>query len=114
MSIAIAEEVINQVEQVVEPVIETAAAEPAIWMVCVMGIGIVFVGLVCLIALISLLGSIMKRVAPKEEAPKAVAAAPVAEAIPNRGELVAAVSAALAEELGTDIKYIRIHSIKRA
>ena len=33
--------------------------------------------------------------------------------IPNRGELVAAISVALAEELGKDVKAIRIHSIKR-
>ena len=40
-------------------------------------------------------------------------AAPAADVIPNRGELVAAVSAALAEELGTDVTAIRIVSIKR-
>ena len=41
-------------------------------------------------------------------------AAPAAgDAIPNRGELVAAISVALAEELGKDVKAIRIHSIKR-
>ena len=43
----------------------------------------------------------------------AVPAAASAETIPNRGELVAAISVALAEELGKDVKAIRIHSIKR-
>ena len=44
----------------------------------------------------------------------APAAAPVsAAAEPNRQELVAAVSAAIAEELGTDITGIRIVSMKK-
>lgn len=98
--------------------------EIATWFVVVMGMGIVFLGLVCLIALISIMGAIMKRVNAKQEAavaaaraamprPSAPAAAAVSEGIPNRGELVAAISVALAEELGKDVKAIRIHSIKR-
>ena len=97
--------------------------EIATWFVVVMGMGIVFIGLVCLIALISIMGAIMKRVNAKQEAALAAAraamparspapAAAPAE-IPNRGELVAAISVALAEELGKDVKAIRIHSIKR-
>ena len=43
--------------------------------------------------------------------------APAAPAVPvgtgDRGELVAAISAALAEELGTDISGIRILSLKK-
>ena len=42
----------------------------------------------------------------------AAAAAP--DAIPNRQELIAAISAALAEELGTDVSAIRILSFKPA
>ena len=93
----------------------------ATWFVVVMGLGIVFVGLICLIVLISVMGAIMKRVNARQEAQLAAqraamprAAAPAAaDAIPNRGELVAAISVALAEELGKDVKAIRIHSIKR-
>ena len=33
--------------------------------------------------------------------------------IPNKGEMVAAIAAAIAEDLGTDVKGIRIKSIKR-
>ncbi len=92
--------------------------EIATWFVVVMGMGIVFIGLICLIVLIWIMGKIMKSIgskaAPQEAPQRAAAPAPVAqEAIPNRGELVAAISAALAEELGTDVKAIRIHSIKR-
>ncbi len=100
----------------VETIEETIAAptEIATWFVCVMGISIVFIGLICLIVLISAMGAIMKRVnARKEEKAQPQPAAPVAEAIPNRAELVAAVSVALAEELGKDVRAICIHSIKR-
>ena len=47
-------------------------------------------------------------------APTAVSApAAVQEPIANRQELVAAISAALAEELGTDVSAIRILSLKK-
>ena len=86
------------------------------WFVVVLGMAIVFIGLICLIALISFMGVIMKKVNAKHEA-ETEAAAPAAVSaaadIPNRGELVAAVSVALAEELGKDVKAIRIHSIER-
>lgn len=104
------------------PVVEAAAsaavpgADIPTWFVVVLGMVIVFIGLICLIALITLMGAIMKKVNAKHES-AAEAAAPAAVSaeadIPNRGELVAAVSVALAEELGKDVKAIRIHSIKR-
>lgn len=80
--------------------------------VCLMGMGTVFFGLICLIALTSLMGRIMSRKAPAAPVPAAAAPAPAA-AEPNRQELVAAVSAAIAEELGTDITGIRILSMKK-
>lgn len=101
----------------VAPSVEAAVnnTDIATWFVVVMGIGIVFIGLICLIALISLMGSIMKRVNARSAEQEAAAAvsAPVTEEIPNRSELVAAVSVALAEELGKDVRAIRILSIKR-
>lgn len=96
--------------------VTAAAQELPTWFVCVMGMSIVFIGLICLIVLIQILGKV-SQMANKETAPAPVAAAPAAapaaDVIPNRGELVAAVSAALAEELGTDVTAIRIVSIKR-
>lgn len=103
----------------VETVAAVAQKEIPTWFVCAMGMGIVFIGLICLIVLIKILGKVSELVASKETAPAPVAtaaapaAAPAADVIPNRGELVAAVSAALAEELGTDVTAIRIVSIKR-
>lgn len=77
--------------------------------VCLMGMGTVFFGLICLIALTYLMSAVVGR--GKKAAPAPVPAAPqtAGEVTP---ELVAAVSAALAEKLGTDITGIRIVSMK--
>jgi len=40
-------------------------------------------------------------------------AAPAADTIPNRQQFVAAVSAVIAEEMGTDVSKLRILSIKK-
>lgn len=80
--------------------------------VCLMGMGTVFFGLICLIVLTTVMGkTVGGRTAPAA-APAPVPAAPAA-AEPNRQELVAAVSAAIAEELGTSITGIRIVSMKK-
>lgn len=78
--------------------------------VCLMGMGVVFVGLICLIVLTMIMGKIVGGHAAPAPAP-----APTASAAPepNRQELVAAISAAIAEELGTDITGIRILSMKK-
>ena len=87
--------------------------------VVIVGVVIVFLGLVCLIAIVSMMGMICKRLFKEHsDAPKAVpnaapiASAPVATPIPNRDELIVAFSAAVAEELGTDVSAIRVVSLK--
>ena len=80
--------------------------------VCLMGMGTVFFGLICLIVLTTVMGKIVGGHAAPAAAPAASPAAPAA-AEPNRQELVAAVSAAIAEELGTSITGIRIVSMKK-
>ena len=79
-----------------------------------LGLGTVFAGLIVIILLVMLLRLFAGN---KQEAPGAVApaapAAPQKTEIANRQEFVAAVSAVLAEELGTDVSAIRIHSIKK-
>ena len=112
------EEALTNTLATAAPVVQAAVpgADIPTWFVVVLGMVIVFIGLICLIALISFMGAIMKKVNAKHEtaAEAAAPAAVPAEAdIPNRGELVAAISVALAEELGKDVKAIRIHSIKR-
>ena len=83
--------------------------------VCLMGMGTVFFGLICLIVLTMLMGKIVGGMAPAPApAPVKAGPAPAASAPePNRQELVAAVSAAIAEELGTDITGVRILSMKK-
>lgn len=82
--------------------------------VCLMGMGVTFIGLICLIFLTSIMGKIVNSFSSPEVPAKAAPVPPAApEAIPNRQELIAAVSAALAEELGTDVTGIRILSFKK-
>lgn len=99
--------------------LEAAAAEPSFLQVVAMGLVTVFVVLICLIIIIKLMGAIMAGAgkaapapapaAPAAAAPAAAAAAPQ----PNKQQLVAAISAAIAEDMGGSVDHIRIHSIRK-
>ena len=86
-----------------------------IYFVCLMGMGIVFVGLICIILIIRAMESGSKTEAISQYAGAAAApAAPASELTPEkRREMIAAVSAALAEELGKDVSAIKITSFKK-
>lgn len=88
------------------------------------GFTLVFVGLICIILICSIVGALCKRFIQEEKSKKTetknvTPAANVTKGaakgseITNKGELVAAVSAAIAEDLGTDVTGIRINSIKK-
>ena len=79
--------------------------------VCLMGMGTVFFGLGCLIVLTTLLGRICGR--KRQAAAAAAISTPAAAPAVNQQELIAAISAAIAEDLGTDITGIRILSVKK-
>jgi len=81
--------------------------------VCLMGMGVTFIGLICLILLTGIMGKVCRMIDKPEEKTVAQAPAAPADGIPNRGEVIAAVSAAVAEELDTDVSAIRIHSFKK-
>lgn len=90
--------------------------------VCLMGMGIVFLGLICLIILCSMMSAVIgQKGSAKADAPAAVAApvqtpasAPSDELSPEkRREMIAAVSCVLAEELGKDVSAIRVISFKK-
>lgn len=87
----------------------------ASWFVCLLGIGIVFLGLVCLIFLCKLISLVSSGKSNKKDKAPAVQTtpAPASAVIDNRAEIIAAVSAALAEELGEDVSSIRILSFKK-
>lgn len=83
--------------------------------VCVFGMGTVFVGLICLILLVDIMGKICQSTDKKPAAAAPVAtpaAAPVA-APADKAQLIAAVSAVIAEEMGTDVSGLRILSMKK-
>ena len=70
----------------------------------------IFVVILVIWALVALLN---KSTSAKKEAPAPVAPAASAVTAGNRQEMIAAVSAAVAEELGEDVKGIRILSFKK-
>ncbi len=109
--------VTEQVTEAVETVAETAAKAPSNLFVIIMGLCTVFIGLICIIAICYLMSAVVRKLDARKPAPAVEAPAPAASAAPapieNRGELVAAISAAIAEELGKDVSGIRILSIKR-
>ena len=92
--------------------------EPSIPFVILMGVGIVFIGLICIILLSMAMSAICRSMGDKTPAPAPAAAVPAApaaqaEAIPNRQAMIAAIAVAIAEEMGTDPSGIRILSVKK-
>lgn len=92
--------------------------EPSIPFVILMGVGVVFIGLICIILLSMAMSAVCRAMGDKTPAAPAAAApaapaAPAAAAIPNRQAMVAAIAVAVAEEMGTDPAGIRILSIKK-
>lgn len=87
--------------------------------VILMGMGIVFVGLIVLILVCSIMGKIcmaaIKKPAENTAGAAAPAPAPAAadDGIADRGAFIAAVSAAIAEASGTDAAGIRIVKIEK-
>lgn len=83
--------------------------------VCLMGMGTVFIGLICIVFLCEIMSFFCRKAAkvPAVPAPVPASTAPIDQAIPNRQELIAAVSAVIAEDLGEDVSAIRILSIKK-
>ena len=81
--------------------------------VSVFGMATVFFGLICIILLVDAMSRVVRSTEKKPAAaPAAPAAAPVA-APADKAQLIAAVSVAIAEEMGTDVSGIRILSMKK-
>lgn len=88
--------------------------------VCLMGVGVVFAGLVCIVLLCKLMSLFAKgkendNKSAANAAPSAAPAAVSETTVPlnKRGEFIAAVSAAIAEDLGTDVNGLKITSVKK-
>jgi len=93
------------------------------WFVCVMGIGTVFAGLIALVFICYIMSFVCKLFAKPESAKtqtqpshkqNSLASSARTEKIANKGEIIAAACAAIAEELGEDVKNIKVVSFKKA
>lgn len=78
------------------------------WFVVVMGIGTVFVGLICIIVLCTILGLVFSRKNAKMKQDTSTV-----PASGNQGEILAAIAAAIAKESGVDPAGVRILSVKK-
>ena len=89
--------------------------------VVLLGLGTVFAGLLCIILLITVMSWLCSRTAPKAAAPAPAAPKSAPAAIPRTAApvsvvtppMMAAISAAIAEDMGTDVSAIRIVSMKK-
>lgn len=101
---------------------EAAATSMDPFVVMIVGMAVVFLGLVILIGIVKLVSIICRAVfgekkqtgtpAPTTRSSNApVAASQLTEA--QRGELIAAISAAIAENMGKPVSGIRIRSIRK-
>ncbi len=85
--------------------------------VCAMGMATVFIGLICIIILCKIFSAVVRIGENKEKPskqPKAeVSVAPANTEIPDKQRIIAAVCAAIAEELGTDVSALKVLSFKK-
>lgn len=83
-------------------------------LVVILGVGIVFLGLICIVLLCSIMSKVMKLLEePKTETPEVATPVATAEPIANKQELIAVIASVIAEDMGADVEAIRIKSIKR-
>lgn len=84
------------------------------WFTVAMGIGTVFIGLVCIVIICSIMSLFFRERKSKNEVATPVAPVTSAPAVvENRQEIIAAVTAAVAEEMGTDVSALRVVSFKK-
>lgn len=85
--------------------------------VCIMGMGTVFIGLISIVFICMIMSVVIKTFTKPEKTPVASASAP--QASPSaidpaeKPVLIAAISALIAEEIGTDASNIKVLSFKK-
>ncbi len=89
--------------------------------VVALGLGTTFFGLICIVVLIKIMGFVIGKLektdvkASAAPAPAPVAAAPAPKAASSADpNLIAVISCALAEELGTDVSNVIVTSVTKA
>ena len=80
---------------------------------CLIGIGTVFVGLISIILICKIMGAVCLAFIKEKPQDNNTVIPSGDEIIPNKQEFIAAVSAAIAEDMGKDINGIRILSVKK-
>lgn len=85
------------------------------WVQLLICFATVFVGLVCIVIICKIVGLFCKGAAKKEAAESAAASDEMPAPAPaeNRAEIIAAVTAVCAEEMGKDVKALRVVSFKK-
>ncbi len=82
--------------------------------VVVLGIGVVFIGLIAIVILCKIMSAFCKDSDKNDTVQQSVTVPPVQNApIQNRQEILAGVCAVIAEELGTDIEALKVISFKK-
>ena len=83
--------------------------------VCLMGMGTVFVGLICIVFICMIMSAIVNSFSKKNKAETAntPAISSTSAPIANKQEIVAAVCAVIAHETGAEAKNIRVLSFKK-
>ncbi len=83
--------------------------------VCIMGMGTVFIGLICIVVICTIMSLVMRAFSKEKPAAPAKAAPAVASSMPiqDKQAIIAGTCAVIAEELGTDVSNIRVLSFKR-
>lgn len=84
--------------------------------VCLMGIGTVFIGLICIILICNLTSIVIKAISKpsaKKPIPASAPASDITLSAKEKQAIIAGTCAVIAEELGTDVKNIRVLSFRK-
>ena len=105
----------EMIKNLVLNVADASKTPPPEWMVVVMGVGVVFVGLILIIFICKIMGLFFAKTQKTKKKPAAPVVAPAVQntVIENRQEIIAAVTAAVAEEMGKDVSALRVISFKK-
>lgn len=94
-------------------VTETPESTVSPWFVCILGVSTVFIGLFALILITKLMSFLYGAFGKKEAAPTAKAVQTAETSTEDRKLLDAVIASTIATYMGTDVKGLRINSIKK-
>ena len=78
-----------------------------------MGMGMTFIVLICIIILCKIMSILCNLGGQKQAAVETASPAPVSQTIENKQQLVAGICAVIAEELGTEVKNLKVVSFRK-